>query len=103
MGYRQIIEDHLPLLRTQAEPMELEPSDAYRFDADLFGLLSYHGYSTNHHYVIERVNRYTSPMDYRYFHPAPLIPDLQYVTDLHQFYRGQRRLERKREMADQED
>ena len=76
-SFRNVIEDHLPWLRTsertQARP--LEPAVAMRNNFDLYTLLLEMNIAPHLHWTIMRMNGYTSPEQFTADVTALMIPD----------------------------
>ena len=64
-GFRGIIEDHLSYFRTQDSTLvSLDPHLEYVYTGDFYGLLTAMGIKMALHWIILRVNGYSSPIDY---------------------------------------
>lgn len=61
--FRLVIEDHLKYLREHKEtvPIIIEPAYAYKYEGDLFGLLSAYNIPFEMHWIIMRINKMTAP------------------------------------------
>lgn len=65
--WQQVVEDHRQWLFEKAiaeTPIEVTPHLAHRFQNDLYGLLMHENYSLFMHWVILRVNDFTSPVEF---------------------------------------
>lgn len=74
---RNVMEDFMTIFRTAAttQIMTVEPGDAIRYEYDFYGLLFYLKVPPQYHQTILRVNKMTSPMDYRATMLTFLMPD----------------------------
>lgn len=61
--FRNIIEDHLTFLKNSSDltNISIDPSMAYKYEGDLFGLLSYYKIPFEHHWITMRLNNMTNP------------------------------------------
>lgn len=61
--FRNVLEDHMTYLRTAASTtvMNVDPIKAYRFEFDLDGLLLDMGIPLYLHWVVMRMNNFSSP------------------------------------------
>lgn len=62
----KFIEDNISYFK-KPEDLKLvtfEPSIAYKFEGDFYGLLHHLGYPRHLHYLIMRINSLESPLDY---------------------------------------
>lgn len=62
-NFRNILEDHMTFLRTSNElnVLNVEPSMAYKYEGDLFGLLFHYNIIFEQHWIIMRLNNMTNP------------------------------------------
>lgn len=61
--FRQTLEQHLPMLRATPDTQRktVSADDVYRFEGDLYGYLHNEGIPLSQHWLIMRLNHYTSP------------------------------------------
>lgn len=71
------VESHLKwfLSRPANQVMPIQPQDAYKYEADLTGLLQFYKIPEEYHYVIMRMNNMTSTRDYNSEILSLVIPD----------------------------
>jgi hypothetical protein len=74
---RNVLEDFMTVFRTDGstQPMQIDPGVAVRFEADLYGLLTYLKIPKQFHYAVMRVNKLVSSDDYRSHMTNLLIPN----------------------------
>lgn len=60
---RNIFEDHLSYFRNNNEftILNIEPAIAYKYEGDLFGLLSYYNVPFEYHWLVMRINKMNNP------------------------------------------
>lgn len=93
-GFRVILEDHMTFLRTHpnTKPVEVTPGEAYRYESDFYGLLTYKAIPMHLHHLILRMNNMMNPAhvtaDLKYF----LLPDQSVVSRLLSVYKTGDRL-----------
>jgi hypothetical protein len=83
-AFRQMIEDHLEYLRTHPTTivMDVDPQVAHKGDGNLISVLQDYDIPAEHHWIFMRLNRYTSPMQYRADHLTLLAPAAETVGKL---------------------
>ena len=87
-NFRVVLESHLTYFRnnvtTKSQP--IIPNDAYRFEGDLYGLLRRLGISSEYHWLIMRVNDFTSPQETTSELKSILVPDPSAVEKIRQLF-----------------
>lgn len=88
-GWYLLIESHLQWLLSRMDNrlLTVTDGDAYKFEADLSGLLLKSGIQTEYHWIIMRMNGYTSYTDYRVERTQLVVPDQQAIEQLVAVYR----------------
>lgn len=66
-SFRRVIEDHLPILLTDGNysVVTLDPTTTEPFSGDFYGLLKSNSSPHYMHWIILRMNGYSSPVEYR--------------------------------------
>lgn len=86
--FKVVLESHLTYLRTHTDTvkMSIDPIEAYRFEGDLNGLLHSFNILPQYHWVIMRMNDYTSTQETTADLPSLLIPDISVIERLRQLF-----------------
>lgn len=65
-NFLNVLEDHLPYLHNhpQTKIMVVDPDEAYQWRGDLYGMLQARGEPRQYHWLIMRLNGYTSPKQF---------------------------------------
>ena len=81
---RNVIEDHLVFLISHPKTVwiDIKPEVAYKGDGDLISVLLDYDIDRHLHWVIMRVNGYTSPMQYRSTTTELMIPDPSVILNI---------------------
>lgn len=88
-GFRNVLEDHMTYLREQYSQMVmLRPDESYQWRGDFFGLLDGRNYARKYHWVILRLNQYTSPTQFDEDTLAILVPDFAEIDRIAQAYQA---------------
>jgi hypothetical protein len=87
--FRQMIEDHLSVLKTMATTQTRIITDddwatLYKYEGDFYGLLTAMMYDRRYHWTIMRMNGYRSRFEATTQISQLLIPDWAYVDKLAQ-------------------
>jgi len=83
--FRHVLEDHMTWLReNHSEPLVLRPDEAYQWRGDFFGLLSKKGVARQYHWLVMRLNQYTSPNEFIETIPAILVPNFSVIGKIAQ-------------------
>lgn len=100
-GFRQLIEDHLEYLRQHplTEVIDIDPQTAYKGHGDLISVLQDYGVERRLHWIILRVNGYSSPMEYRQDHLLLKVPSTEVIDGLMRTFRVNRKLAKKSQAA----
>lgn len=82
--WHRFIESHLHWLRKLASNvvLNIEPSDAYKYEADLQGLLQAYNIPMEYHFIVMRMNDMTSPTHYAMSTTQLILPDFQQIESL---------------------
>ena len=82
--FRVCIEDHLNYLRqdVNVETRTFDNGIAYKYENDFNGLLNYLGVAKELHWLVLRVNGFTSPMEYTGDVNFIYIPKLSVINTL---------------------
>lgn len=96
-SFRRMIEDHLPYIRAHetTETLNIRDDVAWRFHGDLIGVLLHYEFRRDLHWLIMRVNKYTSPMDFHYEDRFLHIPSTTLVSRLIRTHRAMKKMEKK--------
>jgi hypothetical protein len=64
-AFRNVLEDFMTYLRTNPSTISIniEPIDAYKYEFDLFSLLNKYNIPPYMHWIVMRVNNFTSPLE----------------------------------------
>lgn len=83
---RGVLESFMTVFRTDSssQPMQIDPGVAVRFEADLYGLLTYLKIPKQYHYAIMRVNKLVSSDDFRASMTNLLIPNTNEIQRIMQ-------------------
>lgn len=80
--FRDVLEDHMTYLRTHPETgmTVITPGEANQWQGDFFGLLQDKGRPAHLHWLIMRMNGYTSPLQFTsdmiaFIEPNPAVVD----------------------------
>jgi hypothetical protein len=100
-GFRQMLEDHLSYLKDhpQTESVEINPSSAHKGHGDLVSVLQDYAIEPRFHWIIMRLNGYTSPMEYQSDRLVLKIPQASLIDGLTRVYRVNRKLANKSRVA----
>lgn len=88
-GFKQMIEDHLTYLKMdkQTQTMFVNNDIAYKSNGDLVSVLQEYDIPAYQHWIIMRMNGYTSPMEYLESHITLIIPSTVTLDKLISVYR----------------
>ena len=88
-GFRRMIEDHLLYLRNHesTQLIEIRTEVAYKGHGDFVTVLQEYDVPRHLHWIVMRLNGYTSPMDYDSSHTSMLMPSSTTVNSLLKVYR----------------
>lgn len=86
--FRVILEDHMTYLREHPQNilLNVESPYAYKYEGDLFGLLSHYNISFEFHWLIMRVNGYSSPTQTKDTLNRLIIPNTNVITRIRTVY-----------------
>lgn len=92
--FLSVLEDHLTFLRNHhsTRTVVVTEGEAYKFEADLYGLLSFIKVPRHLHYITMRVNSYSSPLTIRANISQLLIPDETLLAQIAQTHQTTHRL-----------
>ncbi len=87
-GFKVVLESHLTFFRnhTSTQTLPVTENEAYRFEGDLYGLLHSFNIPTQYHYLIMRMNDFTSPHDATDSIKSLRIPSDTLVENIRQLY-----------------
>lgn len=93
-AFRNVLEDHMTFLREHSQTIQItvEPTQAYRFEHDLFGLLAHYNVPVHFHWLVMRMNKMTSPTDSHRDINTLLVPDHTVVEHIRQSHMTRRRI-----------
>ena len=88
IAFRNILEDHVTFLRNNKETVTImiEPAYAYKYEGDLFGLLSKYNIDFELHWIIMRVNKMVSPTETTDMLSSLLIPNRTVIERIRNVY-----------------
>lgn len=94
-AFRIMIEDHLLILRNMStntvyEIRQDQMADLYRFEGDFQGFLTELGFQAKYHFVIMRINGYSSRFDLKETLTRLILPDWAYIDKLAQLCKEKR-------------
>lgn len=86
--FRTVLETHLSYLRTHPSTavFELDPHDAYKHEGDFFGLLLAMNQPAHLHWIIMRVNFFTSPTEMTQDFLKLMIPANDVIENIRRLY-----------------
>lgn len=88
-AFRAVLEDHLTLLRERySSLLIIEPDEAYQWRGDLYGLLHAKNEPRHMHWLIMRLNQFTSPVQYHEDVLTLLKPDYTFVGQILQSHQS---------------
>ena len=92
--FRRVLEDHLSLLKKDPSTsvLNIAPQKAYKYEFDLYGLLSDYNIQPQLHWLAMRLNGMTSPTDATKDITSLLIPDTNVVDRIRQSHMTTRRI-----------
>lgn len=83
--FRNVLEDHMTFLRQNyCQTVVLAPDEAYQWRSDFFGLLQAKGIPRQYHWLMMRINNYTSPNQFPEDAIAILQPDFTVIDKIAQ-------------------
>lgn len=93
-AFRNVLEDHLTYLRTheKTQLIAVDVMQAYRFEGDLNGLLSYYRVPVYLQWLVMRMNKFTSPLDASKDLISLIVPDYTTVEQIRQSHMTVRRI-----------
>lgn len=100
-AFRQVIEDHLEYIRADSntELVDIDPHSGHKGHGDLISVLNDYRVDPSLHWVIMRLNGYTSPLEYDRNHLTLLVPTQSLIDGLLRVHRVNRKLARKEQAA----
>ena len=92
--FRNVLEDHMTYLRehVQTQTILLDIGRVYKYEYDLYGLLASYDLPTWMHWVIGRMNKFTSPHELLQGQLTLLIPNNTVVDRIRQSHMTTRRV-----------
>jgi hypothetical protein len=93
-GFRAVLEDHMTYLRNHPSTtaINVQPGEAYKYEADLFGLLTFLRIPRNLHYPTMRVNGYSSPLQAKSDIQILMIPSETVIGQIRQTHQTTHKL-----------
>lgn len=87
--FRRVLEDHIPWLLSLSSTITLDISSdvAVKADGDLITVLHHYNLPTGMHWLIMRMNGYTSPMQYSMEHNRLFIPSQEDFSSIMKVHR----------------
>lgn len=84
--FRAVLEDFMSFFKSHPTTyrISIEPIQAYKYEFDLFGLLTDCGISINLHWLVMRMNNMTSPTDATKNLLTLIIPNISTVSYIRQ-------------------
>lgn len=75
--FRIVLEDHMTYLKglRTTRQIEIDLQNAYKFEGDLYGLLSILNIGAHLHFIVMRLNNMRSPAEYHHDIRTLYIPD----------------------------
>lgn len=82
--FRQVIEDHLNILKSDKNitPLEIKDVDASVYHGDLYGLLGKYNVAFDIHWIVMRINGFNNPTDYTQDITVLNLPNVAYLESL---------------------
>ena len=93
-SFRNVLEDHLTYLKglDSTTVINVEPIVAYKYEFDLYSLLFYYDIPMHLHWLVMRLNGFTSPTEATADITSLLIPDSTVVDQIRQSHMSTRRV-----------
>lgn len=87
-GWHLLIESHLQWLLSRADNrlLTVDNGEAYKYEGDLSGLLLQHGIPVQYHWIVMRMNGFTSYSQYRVDKTQLILPDEGVIQELRAAY-----------------
>jgi hypothetical protein len=86
--FRNVLEDHMTFLReNHSHVVMVRPDQAFQWRGDFFGLLgnlNQEKVPRQYHWLVMRLNQYTSPTQFTEDTPAILVPDYSVIEKIAQ-------------------
>jgi hypothetical protein len=91
---RLIFEDHMSYLRdsTEMSILSVEPTMAYKYEGDLFGLLFHYNVPFEYHWIVMRVNKMTNPNQSKSTLISLFVPNRSVIERLKNVYMTKNRI-----------
>jgi hypothetical protein len=86
--FRVVIESHMQFLlqHPTVQSIDLDSQLTYKYENDLFGLLSEVGVPYQLHWIIMRMNNMNSPLELTQEHQSLLIPSDTVISNIQKVY-----------------
>lgn len=93
-GFRAVLEDHMTYLRKHPKTtmIMIQPGDAYKYEFDLFGLLTLYGVKRSMQWVTMRMNDYTTPMQATVELESLIVPSETVINQIRQTHQTSHKL-----------
>ena len=92
--FKRVVEDHLHYLRSHEQTVmhTIDAHIANKYHGDLIGLLRYYDVAEHMHWLVMRVNRYTSPMQFDQDDLTLLFPAQPVINSILKRYRANQKI-----------
>lgn len=89
-GFRRMLEGYMNYFRNSVNttPLPLDSHSVYKYEGDLYGLLSSVRVPAHLHWLVMRINNIDSPLDVKDDLTALLIPDTSDINKLALLFRS---------------
>lgn len=87
-GFQSMLENHIFTLarHTGAQLIVIEPTRAYQYEGDFFGLLTSLGVPSQYHWATMRCNGFYSPTDFKSDTTSITHPPFEQIDELQAIY-----------------
>lgn len=87
-NFRNVIEQHLEYLKSngRSSTFTVEPKDAYKYEADFFGLLTKLQVRPQYQWIALRLNDMHTPTEYRMEQTTILLPNESQIEKIRSTY-----------------
>lgn len=94
--FRKTIEDHMTYLRTHTDTtiLTVEPFIAYKYRGDLYRVLHHYNASAYLHWIIMRMNNWTSPTDFNENVTTLMVPSPTVIERMRAAFMAQSKLKK---------
>jgi hypothetical protein len=94
IGFRSVLEDHIAFLKQnpQTRIIAITANNAYKYVGDYFGLLNETNITPSLHWLVMRMNDFTSPTENKDDIRSILVPDIALVERIKGVYLTQNQI-----------